>query len=173
MTDELTPAIDVVLDTLSPAALDEHLTYLPGRCSFCGFHPSTQGHAAGCLDGPRGDEETYPVLLVLRLRHLPRLRRTLRPRRLQYPLSSTTLALARPTLREVCRRHRLQGATKAGRRHRQPEEPDGRQHRSAGRGQEARLGQRADQCTVEQTASARGMCRGAVIKCKLSQTTKG
>jgi len=61
VTDELTRA-DVVLDILSPAALDEHLTYLPGRCSFCGFHSPTQGHAAGCLDGPRGDEETYPVL---------------------------------------------------------------------------------------------------------------
>jgi hypothetical protein len=62
MTDELARAIDVVLDILSPAALDEHLTYLPGRCSFCGFHSPTQGHAVGCLDGPRGDEETYPAL---------------------------------------------------------------------------------------------------------------
>jgi hypothetical protein len=62
MTDELTRAVDVALDILSPGALDEHLTYLPGRCSFCGFHSPTQGHAAGCLDGPRGDEETYPAL---------------------------------------------------------------------------------------------------------------
>jgi hypothetical protein len=62
MTDDLTRALDGVCDFLGPAALDEHLPYLPGRCSYCGFHPPTQDHASGCLDGPRGDEKTYPVL---------------------------------------------------------------------------------------------------------------
>jgi hypothetical protein len=64
MTDDLSRAIDVVLDTLGPVALDEYLTYLPDRCSFCGFHPPTQGHADGCLDGPRGDSSVYPVLFA-------------------------------------------------------------------------------------------------------------
>jgi hypothetical protein len=60
MTNDRNRAIDAVLDTLGPTALDEYLAYLPRRCSFCGFHPPTQGHAADCLDGPAATPRSTP-----------------------------------------------------------------------------------------------------------------
>jgi hypothetical protein len=41
-------AVRTVLEILGAAALDEHLTSLPGRCTECGSHVETQRHTRDC-----------------------------------------------------------------------------------------------------------------------------
>jgi hypothetical protein len=60
--DEHTQAILTALSVLAPGPLNQDLPGLPGRCSACGAHLLTQGHAAEC-DRPRlRDVKTFPVL---------------------------------------------------------------------------------------------------------------
>jgi hypothetical protein len=60
--DDHTQAILTALSVLAPGPLNQDLPGLPGRCSACGAHSLTQGHAAEC-DRPRLREvKTFPVL---------------------------------------------------------------------------------------------------------------